>query len=189
VAFILLMVGFYGLILEFWNPGALVPGTVGAISLILAFIALATLPVHYGALALLLLGLGLMIGEVFTPGLGILGAGGLVAFAVGAIFLFEGAGWDIEVAVAWPVVGGAVVTTAALIFGIVGAAMRARQRPPATGAEEMIASRGVVIEWKGSSGQVRVHGEIWAARAETPLKPGDRVRIVARDGMTLFVEP
>jgi membrane-bound serine protease (ClpP class) len=189
VAFILLMVGFYGLILEFWNPGALVPGTVGAISLILAFIALSALPVHYGALALLLLGLGLMIGEVFTPGLGILGAGGLVAFAVGAIFLFEGAGWDIEVAVAWPVVGGTVVTTAALIFGIVGAAMRARQRPPATGAEEMIASRGVVIEWKGSSGQVRVHGEIWAARAETPLKPGDRVRIVARDGMTLFVEP
>jgi membrane-bound serine protease (ClpP class) len=86
IAFILLMVGFYGLVLEFWNPGALIPGVVGAISLILALTALAALPVHYGALALLLLGMALMIAEAFAPGVGVLGIGGVVAFVFGAIF-------------------------------------------------------------------------------------------------------
>ncbi|MDP2620100.1 MAG: nodulation protein NfeD [Hyphomicrobiales bacterium] len=189
VAFLLLLIGFYGIILEFWNPGALVPGTVGGISLILALIALSALPVHYGALALLLLGIALMIAEAFAPGIGILGAGGLVAFVVGAIFLFEGTGWDIEVAVSWPVVAGTAATTAALIFGVVGAAMKAYKRPPGTGAEEMIGSRAVVIQWRGSKGQVRVHGEIWAARADKPLKPESVVKVVGREGLTLIVEP
>lgn len=189
VAFILLLVGFYGLILEFWNPGALIPGTVGGISIILALVALSALPVHYGALALLILGIGLMIGEAFTPGIGILGLGGLVAFVVGAIFLFEGADTDIEVAIAWPVIGGAALTTAALIFGVVGAAIKARTRPPYTGAEEMIGMRAVVVDWRGKTGQVRVHGEIWSARADREFNKDDAVRITAREGMTLIVEP
>ena len=189
IAFILLMIGFYGIIFEFWHPGTFVPGVVGAISLILAFTALSALPVHYGALTLLVLGIALMVGEIFTPGIGILGIGGLLAFVVGAIFLFEGSGSDIETAVSLPLIIGAAATTAGLIFGILGAAMQARTRPPATGAEQMIGSRGEVVAWQGSSGQVHVLGEIWAARGDQPLKPKDAVRVVGREGLTLIVEP
>jgi membrane-bound serine protease (ClpP class) len=189
VAFILLMIGFYGVILEFWNPGTLVPGTVGAICLILALVALSTLPVHYGALALLVLGIGLMIAEAFTPGIGILGIGGVIAFAAGAYFLFEGAEADFAVRVSLPVILGSTATTAGVIFGVVGAAMRAHRRPPSTGAEEMIGSHASVVEWHGTHGAVRVHGEVWSARAARALNTGDAVRVAGRDGMTLIVEP
>jgi membrane-bound serine protease (ClpP class) len=188
IAFILLMIGFYGVILEFWNPGTLVPGTVGAICLILALVALSTLPVHYGALALLVLGIGLMVAEAFTPGIGIMGIGGVIAFAAGAYFLFEGAEADFTIRVSLPVILGSTATTAGLIFGVVGAAMRAHRRPPTTGAEEMIGSRGNVVEWHDKRGAVRVHGEVWSARAEVTLSAGDAVRVAGREGMTLIVE-
>jgi len=185
VAFILLMIGFYGLILEFWNPGTFIPGTIGGVSLILALMALSALPVHYGALALLILGLALMIGEAFTPGVGILGAGGLLAFIVGAIFLFEGTGWDVEVAISWPVIAGVALTTAAIIFGIVGAAMRAYRQP----AADMIGVEAEIVDWEGGRGRVLVFGEIWNARSDRLLAPKDRVKITARKGLTLTVEP
>lgn len=189
IAFLLLLIGFYGLILEFWNPGTYLPGVVGAISLIVALTALAALPVNYGALGLLALGILLMIGEAFTPGVGALAIGGLAAFIVGALFLFEGGGTDIEITVSrWLIVGSAL-TTAGLIFGIVGAAMSARRRRQTTGAEEMIGMHGRVVSWDGSRGGVRVHGEIWSARAEMPIEVNDTVRVVGREGMTLIVEP
>jgi membrane-bound serine protease (ClpP class) len=189
IAFILLMIGFYGIILEFWNPGTLVAGTVGAISIILALIAFSALPVHYGALGLVILGMALMVAELFTPGVGILGVGGLIAFVVGSIFLFEGSGWDIDIGLSWAVIAGAALSTAAVIFGIGGAAARAYRQPVMTGAEEMIGSRGEVVEWNGESGRVHVHGEIWTARGGAALKPKEKVRVVARDGLTLIVEP
>jgi membrane-bound serine protease (ClpP class) len=187
IAFILLMIGFYGVILEFWHPGTFAPGVIGGISLILAMIGLSMLPVHYGALALLLLGIALMIGEAFTPGTAILGAGGLVAFVVGAIFLFEGTGWDIEIAISWPVIFGTAATTAALMFGIVGAAVKARNKKATTGAEEMIGMRARVVDWNGTSGTVRAHGEIWAARSGQPLEPEEAVQVTGREGLTLIV--
>jgi membrane-bound serine protease (ClpP class) len=183
------MIGFYGIVLEFWNPGTLVPGTIGAVSIILALMALTALPVHYGALGLLVLGMALMLAEAFTPGVDILGAGGLIAFVIGAVFLFEGAGWDTEVALAWPVIIGTTLTTAVVIFGIVAAAAKAYKRPPAAGAEEMIGSGAEVVEWAGSTGRVHIHGETWSARAERPLQIKEKVRVVGRDGLTLIVEP
>jgi membrane-bound serine protease (ClpP class) len=189
IAFILLLLGVYGILFEFWSPGTYLPGVVGAISLILALIALSTLPVQYGALALLLLGIALMLGEAFTPGIGALGIGGLVAFLVGSFFLFEPGAADIDISVSVPLVIGAAVTTAAFAFIVLGAAMQARQRPPVTGAEEMIGSVGRVIEWEGTRGRIRVLGEAWAARGSHPLKPDDTVRVVAREGLTLIVEP
>jgi membrane-bound serine protease (ClpP class) len=189
VAFILLMIGFYGIVLEFWNPGTLIPGTIGAICIILALTALSALPVHYGALGLLILGMALMVAEAFTPGVGILGVGGLIAFVAGAIFLFEGSGWDIEVSLTWPVIIGATLTTAVVIFGIVAAAAKAYKRPALTGSEEMIGSRGEVVEWVGTSGRVHIHGEMWSARAERPFQTKEKVRVVGRDGLTLIVEP
>ncbi|MEX0752854.1 MAG: nodulation protein NfeD [Xanthobacteraceae bacterium] len=188
IAFILLMIGFYGVILEFWNPGALVPGVIGGISLLLALTGLSALPVHYGALALLVLGIALMAAEAFTPGIGVLGIGGLAAFLVGSIFLFDAPGADIEIVVSLPLIVGAAVTTALLIFGIVAAAMKARERPPAAGAEQLIGMRGEVVDWDGEKGRVRANGEIWAARGGRALQAGDAVRVVSREGLTLVVE-
>jgi membrane-bound serine protease (ClpP class) len=188
IAFLLLMLGFYGIVLEFWHPGSFVPGVIGGISLILALTALSALPVHYGALGLLVLGLALMIGEAFTPGIGALGIGGVAAFIVGSIFLFEGPGADIDISVSLPLILGMAATTAGLAFGILGAAIKARKRAPVTGAEEMIGIRGEVVEWSDGRGSIRVHGEIWSARGEEALHPRDAVHVVGRDGLTLVVE-
>jgi membrane-bound serine protease (ClpP class) len=189
VAFLLLMIGFYGLILEFWQPGTFVPGVVGGICLILALIAFSALPVNYGALGLLVLGLALMVAEAFTPGIGILGIGGAVAFAFGAYFLFEGAGSDIEIAVSVPLIVGVTLTTAALIFGVGAAAMQAYRRPTTAGAEQMIGAKARVIDWEGETGQVRIEGEVWSARSTRAPAAGSTVRVVGRDGLTLIVEP
>jgi membrane-bound serine protease (ClpP class) len=189
IAFLLLMIGFYGLIFEFWSPGSFVGGTIGAISLILALTALSALPVHYGALALLVLGLGLMAAEAFTPGIGVLGIGGLIAFIAGSIFLFEGADADIDFAVSLPLIIGTAVTTAGLAFFVLAAAIKSRERPAVTGAEQMIGIRGRVVEWTGDHGRVHVRGEIWAARAGAALVPDQPIRVVGRDGLTLIVEP
>lgn len=188
VAFLLLMIGFYGIILEFWNPGSFVPAVVGGISLILALIGLSALPVNYGALGLLVLGIALMIGEVFTPGIGVLGIGGLAAFIAGAYFLIEGAGADIDIAISLPLIIGMAATTALLIFGVIAAAMKARRRPALTGAEQIIGSTGQVIAWQGTAGQVRVLGEVWNARATNPIQPGNTIRVIGREGLTLIVE-
>jgi membrane-bound serine protease (ClpP class) len=188
VAFLLLMIGFYGLILEFWHPGTFVPGVVGGISLILALIALSALPVNYGALGLLVLGLALMVGEAFTPGIGVLGVGGVLAFVIGSYFLFEGAGGDIDLSVSLPLIVGMTVTTAALIFGVGAAAMSARRRPTVAGAEQMIGAKARVVDWDGNSGHVRIEGEVWSARSERAPKAGDMVRVIGREGLTLIVE-
>ncbi len=189
IAFLLMLIGFYGLILEFWNPGVFAPGVIGAISLIVGLTALTALPVNYGALSLLMLGILLMIGEAFTPGTGALGIGGLAAFIVGALFLFEGGDTDIEFAVSRWLVFGSAIATAGMIIGIGGAAWSARRRKPVTGSEQMIGIRGEVVGWSDVRGSVRVHGEIWSARADRPLKVNDSVRVVGREGLTLIVEP
>jgi membrane-bound serine protease (ClpP class) len=189
IAFILLMIGVYGILLEFFNPGHFVSGTVGAISLILALVALTALPVHYGALGLLILGIALMIAEAVTPGFGALGIGGILAFVAGAAFLFEGPGADVRFAVSLPLIIGVAAVTVALIFGVIAAALKARKRPPTTGAEQMVGSVAEVVDWRGAQGSVRAHGEIWAARSKHPLNPGDRVRVVERDRLILIVEP
>ncbi|MGA7486067.1 MAG: nodulation protein NfeD, partial [Xanthobacteraceae bacterium] len=189
IAFILLLIGVYGLLFEFWNPGVFFPGVLGGICLLLALIALSVLPVQYGALGLLLLGIALMLGEAFTPGIGALGLGGLVAFLVGAFFLFEPEGSTIDFGVSIPVIAGAAIASAGLTFAVLGAAMRARRRPAVTGAEQMIASRGKVVDWQADRGNVRVRGEIWSARSDKELKSGDAVRVIRREGLTLIVEP
>jgi membrane-bound serine protease (ClpP class) len=130
-----------------------------------------------------------MIGEAVTPGFGVLGIGGILAFIAGAVFLFEGPGADISFAISLPLIIGVAAVTAALIFGVIAAALEVRKRPAATGGEQLIGSVGQVVDWHNPEGSVRVHGEIWAARSEHPLNPGDNVRVVGRDRLTLIVEP
>lgn len=189
IAFVLLLIGIYGLLFEFWSPGFGITGTIGAVCLLLALIALSMLPVQYGGLALLLLGLALMTGEALTPGVGALGLGGLAAFVVGTIFLYDPAGADIAIGVAKPLIAAAALTSALLFVFVLGYAVHARRRTVRTGAEQLIGAHAEVREWQGLSGAVHVHGEIWSARGEGSYEPGTTVVVTRRDGLTLFVQP
>ena len=189
IAFILLMIGVYGIIFEFWHPGLGGPGIVGAICLVVGLMALSVLPVSFAGLALLALGVAMMAAEAFTPGIGVLALGGVVSFVLGGLFLFDPAGADIDYAVAWPVVVGAAATNALLLVGLLGMILRVRRRQVVTGAEQMIGLEGSVVDWQDGRGRIRVHGEVWSARAAAPLPPGTPVRVERRDGLTLHVQP
>jgi membrane-bound serine protease (ClpP class) len=189
VALILMMIGIYGILFEFWNPGAVAPGVIGGICLIVALAALSVLPVNYAGLALLILGVALMVAEAFIPSFGVVGLGGIAAFALGALFLFDPEQSDIPIEVSWQVVAGLTALSAAFFLGVLGFAARARRRPVLTGAEEMIGSVGEVVHWAAGRGRVHVHGEIWAAESGAPLAEGQRVRVVGRTGLVLAVEP
>jgi membrane-bound serine protease (ClpP class) len=192
VAYLLLILGFYGILFEIWNPGFVFPGVFGGIALLMALAALAVLPVNYAGLALIALGLALMVAELLTQGTIVLGIGGIAAFAIGSVFLFDPEDVSFGFGVSWPTVAAATATTAAFMFVVLGLALRARQRPVVTGIEEMVGSVGRVLEWKGDNGRVHVHGEAWQARmaaGQTPPPAGTKVRVVALDGLTAIVEP
>jgi membrane-bound serine protease (ClpP class) len=188
IALILLMIGIYGILFEFWSPGAVAPGVVGGISLIVALTALSVLPVNFGGLALLLLGIGLMVAESFGHGFGMLGLGGIVAFVVGALFLFDPSQSDIPLKISWRVIIAMTVLSALFFASVLGFAVRARQRPVRTGGAEMIGSTGEVVSWGEGEGRISVGGEIWLARSSQSLAKGQKVRVVGRAGLTLDVE-
>jgi membrane-bound serine protease (ClpP class) len=187
IAFVLLMVGTYGLVFEFLNPGFVLPGVIGGISLLLGLAALAVLPIDYAGLGLLLLGMAMMLGEAFLPSL-VLGVGGLCAFVLGAVFLFEEPP-GMDVSISWSVIATTTLASAAFLMVIVGVTLRARRRSIVSGREQMIGGMAQVLQWSGMEGQVRIHGEVWQARASAPLAQGERVRVVALKGLTLLVEP
>jgi membrane-bound serine protease (ClpP class) len=186
-ALILLMLGIYGIWFEFSNPGFVFPGVVGAICLLLAMFAFQMLPVNYAGLALIVLGLGFMIAEVFFPSFGSLGIGGLIAFVVGAIFLMdtEVPGYGIPI----PLIAGLALASAAFMILVGGMAAKARGRPVVTGREELVGAGGEVIEAAGDESWARVRGETWRVRSRERLAPGSRVRVTAVDGLILDVQP
>ena len=184
IAFILLIVGVYGILFEMYTPGFVGPGAIGGICLLLAFAALTVPPVSYAGLGLLLFGIALMIAEAFTPGIG-----GVVAFVAGALFLFDPTGADFTIRVAWPLIVATALSSALLSVFALGVALKARNRKVATGAEEMLGSTGQVIDWANGAATVRAHGEMWAAHGPSTLAAGQRVRVAKREGLTLTVEP
>ncbi|RME34421.1 MAG: nodulation protein NfeD [Gammaproteobacteria bacterium] len=187
VAYLLLIIGIYGLIFEFSSPGAILPGVAGGICLLLALFAFQLLPVSYAGLALVLLGAGLMVAEAFVPSFGVLGIGGLIAFVIGSILLIDvdQPGYGIE-----PWLIGAVALFSGLFFILViGMAVRAQRKPVVSGREELLGARGVALEDFGGRGRVRVHGETWHALTEHPLRRGQEVRVTGISGLTLRVEP
>jgi membrane-bound serine protease (ClpP class) len=185
VAFILLLIGVYGLILEFFNPGAVAPGLIGAISLLVALYALAFMPINYAGAALVLLGVALMIAEVHIGAFGALGVGGIAAFVIGALMMFpaHAPGFTLS----GGVIAGAALGSAALFLLALAAVLR-RKRPVVTGDVALIGAEGETVSWQDGEGRVRVKGEIWLARAAAPLAAGSRVKIVGRDGLVLRVE-
>lgn len=187
IALILMMIGAYGLLFEFMNPGALYPGTIGAISLLLGFYALSVLPVNYAGLALIVLGLALMGAEAFSPSFGILGIGGMIAFVLGATIMFD---TDVpQFRVALPVLAAVAVASLGATLLTMRVALRSRRSSVATGREEMIGATGRVLDWQGTGGHVRVHGERWNALAASELHAGQEVRIIRLRGLTVEVEP
>ena len=187
VAYILMIVGIYGIIFEFWHPGLVVPGTVGAVSLLLALYAFNVLPINYVGLALILLGTALMVTEAFVPSFGALGIGGIAAFVVGSIMLMDA---DVPGFHVYMPLIGAIATVSAALFLFVGMmVMRARRRAVVSGPEELIGLGGEVVSWSGLTGRVHAHGEIWQARAQSELTPGNKIRIRQREGLVLLVEP
>lgn len=186
IAFILMLIGVYGLILEFFNPGAVAPGLVGAISLLIALYALAFIPINYAGAALVVVGIGLMMAEVHIGAFGALGVGGIAAFVIGALMMFPARTPGFELSGAVVVV--AAIVSAAIILGALGALVHSRTRPVVTGSEALIGAEGEAVFWEGEEGRVRVHGEIWRARAAAPLKAGTPVKVVRRDGLVLLVQ-
>ena len=187
IAFILMLVGTYGLIFELANPGAIIPGTLGAISLLLALYALNVLPVNYAGLGLILLGIALITAEAFAPSFGVLGLGGIAAFIIGATFLFD---TDVPgLALSWPVIVGTTVFTAGFILLVMYMAIGAHRRKVVSGREEIVGATANVSEWAGTSGWVEFHGETWRAEGPDGLTPGIAVEIKDRHGLTVVVVP
>jgi membrane-bound serine protease (ClpP class) len=186
VAFILMLIGVYGLILEFFNPGAVAPGLVGTICVLLALYALALLPINYAGAALVLFGVALMVAEAHIGAFGALGVGGIAAFIVGALLMFPAPAPGF--ALSDGVVIGAAIGSAAVFLVLLAIGLRARKRPVVTGGEALLGSEGETLSWQGREGRVRVSGEIWQARADAPLAAGSRVKVVGRDGLVLRVE-
>ncbi len=186
-ALILMMIGIYGLMYEFSSPGFGVPGTVGAISLLLALFALQLLPTNYAGLALILLGMALLAAEVLAPSFGVLGVGGVVAFIAGGLLLFDR---DIPgLGVPLPLIFGLAASSAAVVVLGGGMALRARRRPVVSGREEMIGAVAEVLVVGEGGAWAQVHGERWKVQSPNALAPGQRVRVVALHGLTLEVRP
>ncbi|HET9391594.1 MAG TPA: NfeD family protein [Steroidobacteraceae bacterium] len=188
IAYGLLLIGIYGLLFEGYNPGAVFPGVVGAISLLIALFAFQLLSVNIAGLALVALGVGMIIAEFFFPAFGSLGLGGLVAFVVGSLILFDtdtpgmSIGRPLIAAVA--TVGGGVILAMAWLAG------RSLRRPVVTGAQAMIGEPAEALEDFAGKGRVRYGGELWNARTEgAQVRSGQMVRIKRVDGLTLWVEP
>jgi membrane-bound serine protease (ClpP class) len=187
IAYILMLLGIYGLLFEFYNPGLVLPGVVGGICLLVALYAFQLLPVNYAGLALIALGIGFMVGELFVTSYGALGIGGVIAFVLGSVMLID---TDVPgYAIPWSLIAAVAVTSAAFFLVVIGMALQARHRPVVTGSEELIGSQGEIIEHADGQWWARVHGEMWKVRSQAHLHRGQRVRVKRIDGLVLEVGP
>ncbi|MCS6946371.1 MAG: hypothetical protein NZM12_02000, partial [Steroidobacteraceae bacterium] len=184
---ILMMIGIYGLFIEFTSPGFGVPGVAGAIALMLGLYAFQMLPVNWAGVALLGLGALLLIAEVFLPSFGVLGIGGIIAIVLGGLFLMDTELPSFDVSL--PFVLGLALATAAVVLGTGAFALRSRRRPIVAGREDMVGSTGVVSVADAEEIWVHIKGERWRARSSAPLQRGQNVRVVGVSDLILDVEP
>ncbi len=187
VAYLLMLIGIYGLLLEGYHPGSVLPGVVGAICLLLALFAFQVLSVNYAGLALIALGVLLIVAESFVPSFGALGIGGIVSFVIGSVMLLDSGTPGFSIA--WQLIGGMGLAGALVLLAIVSFAVRARRRPVVSGAEGLLRESAEAVEAFEREGLVRAHGEIWRATSAAPVREGQRLRIVAVKGLRLEVEP
>ncbi len=186
-AYILLLIGFYGLLLEFYSPGMIFPGVIGAVSLLVALYAFQMLPINYAGLALIVLGLGFMAAELFVTSYGALGIGGTIAFVIGSILLIDTdvPGYDIP----WFLIGTVAAVSLAFFLFVIGMALRARKQSVVSGREQLLGATGEVLEQRQGEWWARVHSELWRVKGTVPLIANQKVRVVGMEGLVLTVEP
>jgi membrane-bound serine protease (ClpP class) len=187
IAYLLLLAGIYGIMFEFFSPGAYFPGVLGSISLLVGLYALNLLPINYAGVGLLLLGMAMMLAEAFLPTFGVIGIGGIAAFVIGSLFLFHGETPGFELS--WSVIGTAAATSGAFLIIAIAAIWRSHSRHAVTGDNALIGRDGEVLSWAEAEGVVQVLGERWRATSASPLRPGERVRILERRNLTLVIGP
>ncbi|SEP16582.1 nodulation protein NfeD [Nitrosovibrio sp. Nv6] len=185
VAYILMLIGIYGLFFEFSNPGFVLPGVAGAICLLIAMYAFQLLPVSYAGLALILLGIAFMVAEAFLPSFGALGIGGVIAFAFGSLMLIDS---DIPgYGIPWPMIAIISIASALFLISVIGMALKSRHKPIVSGREELIGAVGEMLEDTPNEGMARIHGELWSVRCAQPLVRGQKVRVTGIEGLVLHV--
>ncbi len=187
IVLILGMIGLYGLMYEGWNPGAIVPGVVGIICLLIAAYALQVLPVNYAGLALIIVGIALMTAEAFAPSFGALGLGGIAAFVFGAIMMFDRGIPGFGISIAFVV--SVALTAALLIIWMVGFILKLRRRGAVSGRESIIGGIGTALLDFDGEGEVWLEGEAWSARSTVPIEKDQEVIVTAMDGLILDVKP
>ncbi|WP_428466727.1 NfeD family protein [Photobacterium minamisatsumaniensis] len=185
VAYILMLIGIYGLLLEFYNPGVGLPGVLGGICLLLAMYSLQMLPVSYAGLGLILLGIALMVSEAFSPSFGVLGLGGIVAFALGSIMLMDTETPGYQIAI--PLIVGLTAVSALFTFVILTLLLKSRRKPVTTGVEVLLGQEATVVSGFPGQGRVLVDGEIWQANCLRPLSKGQKVTVTNIKGLSLDV--
>jgi len=185
IAYLLMMAGILGLYMEFSHPGVIFPGVAGAICLLLAFASLQLLPINYAGLGLIILGIGLLIGEAFAPSFGVLGVGGIISLALGSFFLFDTEGSDLIVDRS--IIFTAVATLGSFVLAVSYLVFRSQKSKPAVGMEALIGEIGEVRGKLIPSGKVFVRGEYWNARADSEIDVGEKVEVVGYEGMSLKV--
>jgi len=187
VAYLLLLLGVYGIFFELFNPGFIVPGVIGGVAMIIALYALQMLPVSFAGLGLILLGIAFIIAEIFNPSFGALGIGGTAAFIIGSIMLMD---TEVEAfQIAWSAILGMAAANI-LLFGIfLGMAVRSRKRKALNSTTHLMDEVGRVITPLEPEGQIMVHGEIWSAYSDTPVNKGEHVRVTGISGLRLTVKP
>lgn len=186
LAYLLVIVGIYALIFEFSNPGLLLPGVVGAICVLIALYAFHLLPVNYAGIALILLGIAFMVAEAFVPSFGALGIGGIVAFVIGSVILVDS---DLpDFSIPYALIGGVAAASALFLIFVLGMIARNRFRPAVSGRESLIGASAEALEDIATEGWARVQGERWRVRVNTPVCSGERLRVVAIEGLVLRAE-
>ncbi|HEY5994061.1 MAG TPA: nodulation protein NfeD [Gallionellaceae bacterium] len=188
IAYLLMLAGIFGIFFELSNPGFVLPGVIGAISLLLALFAFQVMPINYVGVVLILLGIAFMAAEVFIPGFGVMGIGGIVAFVLGSVMLVDTGipGYGVP----WAVIAPVALLSALFIFFVAGMALKARKRPVKSGSEEMIGYTGSVLEdCDGTNGLAQVHGETWRITCKQPLARGQKIKVIHIAGLVLEVEP
>ena len=189
IAYMLLLAGVYGLVLEAFHPGALLPGVAGAICLLIGLYALQLLPVNYAGLTLMALGIGLMLTEALFPSVGAIGLGGVIAFVLGSVMLFKSGvpGYGVNLGV----IGGIAISAMVVLALLLRLVMKSRRARPFNGDGQMLLTTGELLQPVTAGGEswARVSGEQWRVRCESALPAGARVRVVGRDGLLLRVTP
>jgi len=184
IAYILMLLGIYGLIYELAHPGFILPGIVGTISLLLALYTFQILPINYAGLALIILGIAFMIGEAFVPSFGALGIGGIIAFVAGSVILMD----EQTMRISLFLIGPIALISAGFFLWIMTRLYRLRRKKIITGAEAMIGSAGEAMEDFSGEGRVWVQGESWLAQCAEPVRKGQKIRVTAKEGLLLKIK-